>query len=317
VDPKTRDFSRYRGATCITPNLKELALATGLPVGDEAAVTAAARHAMAAADAAAILATRSEKGMLLVEASGAVHAIGTRAREVFDVSGAGDTVIGTLALAHASGLSLEQAMHIANAAAGVVVSKHGTATASIHEVMHELDEQDHAANGDLPGLRSVEQGASLVARWRMQGLRVGFTNGCFDLLHPGHVALLKAARAECDRLVVALNTDASVQRLKGPTRPLNDLRSRAQVIAAIRYVDCVISFDADTPIELIRTILPDVLVKGADYTVETVVGAEVVQQAGGRVALVDLVSGQSTTAIVGRMQKARGSAPNTSSMGPR
>ena len=303
VDPKTRDFSRYRGATCITPNLKELALATGRPVGDEAEVTQAARQALVDADADAILATRSEKGMMLVTADDMLS-VPTRAREVFDVSGAGDTVVATLALAHASGMSLAQAMHVANAAAGVVVSKRGTATVSVEEVVHELDEQDHAADHELAGLRSLEHGAGLVARWKAQGLRVGFTNGCFDIVHPGHVALLKAARAGCDRLVVALNTDASVSRLKGPTRPVNDLNSRAQVIAAIRHVDLVIGFDDPTPIALIRRLLPDVLVKGADYTVQTVVGADVVRDAGGRVLLVDLVSGQSTTAIVKRMTAA-------------
>ena len=309
VDPKTRDFSRYRGATCITPNLKELALATGCPVGTEVEVTAAARQALADSAATAILATRSEKGMMLVTAEDMLS-VPTRAREVFDVSGAGDTVVATLALAHASGMSLAQAMHVANAAAGVVVSKLGTATVSVDEVVHELDEQDHAADHDLPGLRSLERAAGMVARWKAQGLRVGFTNGCFDILHPGHVALLKAARAGCDRLVMALNTDASVSRLKGPTRPVNDLNSRAQVIAAIRYVDCVVSFDDPTPIALIRRLLPDVLVKGADYTVETVVGSDVVQAAGGRVLLVDLVSGQSTTAIVQRMtETARVPAP--------
>lgn len=301
VDPKTDDFTRYLGATCITPNLKELAQASHLPVANEAQIIAAARRVLTDAQAGAILATRSEHGMLLVEAEGAVHSVPARAREVFDVSGAGDTVIAALALAHASGYSLLQAMHVANAAAGVVVSKLGTATASVHEVLHEMEEQDYQVSLDLPGLRSTERGVAMVARWKAQGLKVGFANGCFDILHPGHVSLLKAARAQCDRLVVALNTDGSVRRLKGPDRPVNDLQCRSQVIAAIRYVDCVMAFDDPTPIELIRQLLPDVLVKGADYTVETVVGADVVQAAGGRVFLAELMPGQSTTAIVGRM----------------
>lgn len=300
VDPKTDDFTRYLGATCITPNLKELSQASRLPVADETQVIAAAQRVLVDAQAGAILATRSEYGMLLVEANGAVHSAPARAREVFDVSGAGDTVIAALALAHAAGYSLLQAMHVANAAAGVVVSKLGTATASVHEVLHEMEEQDQASV-DLPGLRSTERAAAMVARWKAQGLRVGFANGCFDILHPGHVSLLKAARAQCDRLVVALNTDSSVRRLKGPDRPVNDLQCRSQVIAAIRYVDCVVAFNDPTPIELIRQLLPDVLVKGSDYTVDTVVGANVVQAAGGRVFLAELMPGQSTTAIVGRM----------------
>ena len=227
VDPKSRDFSRYRGATCITPNARELGEAAALPVGDDAEVDAACRLVMAQAEAGAILATRSEKGMMLVEGQEPAHAVRSRAREVFDVSGAGDTVIATLALAHASGRSLVMSMHIANAAAGVVVGKLGTATADIAEVLEELDLQDQEIGATLPeggaiaGLSSLPRVLGLVARWKEQGLAVGFTNGCFDILHPGHVALLAAARAACDRLVVGLNADASVSRLKGPTRPVN------------------------------------------------------------------------------------------------
>jgi D-beta-D-heptose 7-phosphate kinase / D-beta-D-heptose 1-phosphate adenosyltransferase len=303
VDPKNRDFSLYRGATCITPNLKELALASGMPVGTEEEVVAAARRVLADAEAQAILATRSEKGMMLVERSGEVHSVPARAREVFDVSGAGDTVIATLTLAVASGRSLAQAMHIANAAAGVVVSKLGTATADIAEVLHELAEQEAAEQGTpVAGLQSLPRVKSLVSRWKEQGLTVGFTNGCYDILHPGHVSLLAAARAACDRLVVALNTDESVRRLKGPTRPVNGLEQRAQVMAAIRHVDCVVGFDQDTPLQLIEELLPDVLVKGADYTIDKVVGADVVHANGGRVVLVDLVEGQSTTGTIARMR---------------
>ena len=308
VDPKSPDFRGYRGATCITPNLKELAAASGLAVDTDAAVAHAARRVLAQAEAGAILATRSEKGMMLVEASGEVHSVPARAREVFDVSGAGDTVIAAMALLHAAGRTLAQAMHVANAAASVVVSKLGTATASMAEVVHELDAQDHAldgppAAGPLAGTQPLERVQDLVTRWKAQGLRVGFTNGCYDILHSGHVALLARARSECDRLVVGLNTDASVRRLKGPTRPVNALEARARVMAALRYVDCVVAFDEATPLELIRALVPDVLVKGADYTVDQVVGADVVQAAGGRVVLAALVPGVSTTGIVARMRQ--------------
>ncbi len=301
VDPKTRDFARYRGATCITPNLKELAAAAGMPTDSEEAVAAAARRVMAEADAGAILATRSELGMMLVEAGGAVHSVPARAREVFDVSGAGDTVIAILALAYASGLSLVQGMRLANAAAGVVVSKVGVATVEPAELLRELEAEENG-EAEPAALRTQREALALVERWKRQGLTVGFTNGCFDILHPGHVSLLKAARGNCDRLVVALNTDASVARLKGPERPINTLDQRAAVLAAIRHVDCVVAFDEDTPLALIRRLLPDVLLKGADYRPEEVVGADVVQAAGGKVMLCELVDGQSTTRIVERIR---------------
>ena len=301
VDPKTQDFSRYRHATCITPNLKELAEASQMPVDDEAGALQAARKVMIDASSAAILVTRSEHGMMLVEADGSFRSVPARAREVFDVSGAGDTVIATMALAHASGLTLVDAMALANAAAGVVVSKFGTATATLAEVLHEFVDQEESEWAEHSALSTLAQATALVARWKQRGLTVGFTNGCFDILHPGHVSLLSKARAECNRLIVALNTDASVRRLKGPTRPVNDLGTRAQMIAAIRHVDCVVAFDAETPLELIRQLMPDVLVKGGDYQFDTVVGADIVTQAGGRVVLVDLVPGKSTTEIISRL----------------
>lgn len=300
VDPKSPDYRLYCGATCITPNARELAEASGLPVETEAMVEAAARKVMADAEADAILATRSEKGMMLVQRNGAVVSIPTRAREVFDVSGAGDTVIATMALAVGSGLSFEQAMRVANAAAGVVVGKLGTATADIQEVLHELDEQ--SGPDEAPHLLPLAAARAQVQRWQARGLKVGFTNGCFDILHPGHVSLLAEARAACDRLVVALNTDASISRLKGPERPVNTLDSRARVMAAVRYVDAVVAFEEDTPLETIKALMPDVLIKGADYKPEDVVGADVVTAAGGRLVLADLAQGHSTTSTIGRIR---------------
>ena len=302
VDPKSTDYSLYRGAACITPNARELAAASALPVESEAQVETAARTVMERAEAQAILATRSEKGMMLVRRNGPALSVPARAREVFDVSGAGDTVIATMALAVGAGMSFEQAMRVANAAAGVVVGKLGTATADIGEVLRELDDQDASGEGEetMAPLLSLEAMRGQVDRWRARGLKVGFTNGCFDILHPGHVSLLAQARAACDRLVVALNTDASVRRLKGETRPVNTLEARATVMGALRMVDAVVAFDADTPLETIRVLMPDVLVKGADYTAETVVGADLVLGAGGRLVLADLRQGHSTTAIIGR-----------------
>ena len=307
VDPKTDDFAAYRGATCVTPNAREMGQAARAAVDTVVEIEAAARRVMAQAGIGAILVTRSEKGMTLVEAHGTESAP-ARAREVFDVSGAGDTVIAALALAVASGRSLVQAMHIANAAAGVVVSKLGTATADIGEVMHELSAQDAQAGigpgmGGVPGLLSLNAAQALVARWHAQGFSVGFTNGCFDILHPGHVALLAFARGQCDRLIVALNADESVARLKGPTRPVNSLAQRAAVMAAIRHVDAVVAFEEDTPLALITTLVPDVLVKGADYSADEVVGSDVVRAAGGRVVLAELVAGQSTTGIIAKLKE--------------
>ncbi len=306
VDPKSDDFSRYRGASGITPNLKELAVAARMPVGDEAEVVAAARHVMEAAGGAAILVTRSEKGMVLVEPAGAVHSVPAHAREVFDVSGAGDTVIATLALAEGAGLLLPRAMRIANAAAAVVVSKVGTATVSIEELRHEIDAAEAEDIAPAPALRPLSEARALVARWKRQGLSVGFTNGCFDILHAGHVALLTAARAQCDRLIVALNDDASVGRLKGKARPVNPLPARAAVIAALRPVDAVVAFAEDTPLALIQRISPDVLFKGGDYRTETVVGADLVMAAGGRVVICETLAGHSTTLTIARIQDGDG-----------
>ncbi|MGH7094897.1 MAG: D-glycero-beta-D-manno-heptose 1-phosphate adenylyltransferase, partial [Stellaceae bacterium] len=305
VDPKSSDFVRYRGATCLTPNVRELGAAARMPVETEAEIIAAAKEAMRTAGGAeAVLVTRSEKGMMLVEASGAVHVEGARAREVFDVSGAGDTVIAALALACAAGHDLPAAMRLANTAAGIAVSKLGTAAVELDELMLELSRDVGDKSWAGTKFFTAGEAAELVRRWKSRGLKVGFTNGCFDIVHAGHVALLAAARAQCDRLVVALNTDDGVRRLKGPGRPVNGLANRSAVIAAVEAVDAVIGFDEETPIDLIRLLKPDVLVKGADYTIEGVVGAEDVQAAGGRVLLVELVEGRSTTRLIDAIRTA-------------
>ena len=301
VDPKHDDFRHYRGATCITPNLMELSRAAKMPVATDDDVIGAATKVLRAAQAEAILATRSEKGMMLIEASGAVHTESARAREVFDVSGAGDTVIAVLALAHASGQPLQQAMRLANTAAGIVVGKLGTAAVDLDELLLELSREASEDDIGQAKIHSAAEAETLARQWRSRGLAVGFTNGCFDILHPGHVTLLAKARLECDRLIVALNSDASVTRLKGPQRPINTLADRAAVIAGLASVDVVISFDDDTPLELITRLKPDVLIKGADYTIETVVGAKEVQEHGGRVALIELITGHSTTRTIDKM----------------
>lgn len=299
VDPKGRDYSRYAGATAVTPNRKELGEAVGHAVQSDAEIEAAARSLIAAHGFDFLLATRSEKGMSVVEPAAARH-IATQAREVFDVSGAGDTVIAAFALALAAGLDRGAAAEVANAAAGVVVGKRGTARVSPAELLDALARREgHMRLSD--GIVTAEHAAERAASWRRSGLTVGFTNGCFDLLHAGHVALLQQARAACDRLILGVNSDASVRRLKGAGRPVNGEQDRAFVLSALAAVDLVVVFDEDTPLELIRAVRPEVLVKGADYTVDQVVGADIVQADGGRVVLVDLVHGRSTTAMLRRM----------------
>jgi D-beta-D-heptose 7-phosphate kinase/D-beta-D-heptose 1-phosphate adenosyltransferase len=236
--------------------------------------------------------------MILVEAEGGVHPLPAAAREVFDVSGAGDTVIATLAAALAGGLGRLEAARLANLAAGIVVGKIGTAVAHAAEIAEAASRGADALAGKVQALpRALDQ----IARWRHRGHAIGFTNGCFDLLHPGHVSLIEQARAACDRLVLGLNSDASVRRLKGEGRPVQPEAARAAVLASLAAVDLVVVFGEDTPAELIAAIRPDILVKGADYRIEEVVGADLVQSWGGKVVLADLQPGHSTTATIRRI----------------
>lgn len=299
VDPKGPDYRRYRGADLVTPNRRELAVASGLPVSDDREIVAAARAVIESCGLAAMVVTRSEQGLSVVTRDGGVRHLAAEAREVFDVSGAGDTVIATLAGAIGAGIPLEDAARLANLAAGVVVGKVGTAVTRRAELLAAAHHQEWVA-GEAKVL-PLEGAVDRVERWRRQGRRVGFTNGCFDLLHPGHVSLLQQARAVCDRLVVGLNSDESVRRLKGETRPVQSELARATVLASLASVDLVVIFGEDTPLALIRALRPDVLVKGADYTVDRVVGADLVQSYGGRVLLATLAAGHSTTATIARM----------------
>ncbi|MEO5336226.1 MAG: D-glycero-beta-D-manno-heptose-7-phosphate kinase [Magnetospirillum sp. WYHS-4] len=302
VDPKGSDYERYRGAGLLTPNRKELHEATRMPVDGPDRIAAAAQSLIAAHGVDAVLATLGADGMMLVRADGRRTALSAEAREVFDVSGAGDTVVATLAAALASGADLEQAAALANVAAGIVVGKVGTATCYPDEVTAALHHRD-ISDAEIKVL-SLEQALQRREAWRGQGLKVGFTNGCFDLLHAGHVALLAQARANCDRLIVGLNADDSVRRLnKGPERPINGEMARAVVLASLGSVDAVVLFGEDTPLKLIEILKPDLLVKGSDYTLDTVVGAEIVQSHGGRVLLADLKPGFSTTGIVARLSQ--------------
>jgi D-beta-D-heptose 7-phosphate kinase/D-beta-D-heptose 1-phosphate adenosyltransferase len=304
VDPKRRDLGAYRGASFITPNRKELSEAVGLPCKTDEEAASAAKVAIKQSGA-AILLTRSERGMSLYRPNAKPVHLAAEAREVFDVSGAGDTVAALLGLGLAAKLPPEEAMRAANAAAGIVVGKLGTATCSPAELLRALTSKDgrpdpHAGLPDVEGAVALAEAVRVREQWAGAGLSVGFANGCFDLLHPGHVRLLRRAAAECDRLIVAINSDASVRNLKGPTRPVQNEAARAQVLASIKGVDLVIVFEEPTPLEVVQALQPDMIVKGADYTEDEVVGGDVVKARGGRVLLVDLAEGHSTTSILAR-----------------
>lgn len=303
VDPKSPNLAIYRGATLLTPNRKEFAEATRSRADSDASIAEAARDAIHLADCEAMLVTRSEHGMTLVTREGETVHVPALPVKVRDVSGAGDTVAAALALALAAGAGWEAALRVANAAAAVAVGKKGTATVTQAELRRKI--LPHASLAAEEKIAPSDALDAHLAEWRRQGLRVGFTNGCFDILHPGHVKVLTAARGACDRLVVGLNSDASVRRLKGEDRPVQDERARAEVLAALEAVDLVVVFDEDTPIRLIEQIRPSVLVKGGDYTREQVVGYEVVEAHGGEVLLVDVLEGHSTTSLVKRAREGR------------
>jgi D-beta-D-heptose 7-phosphate kinase/D-beta-D-heptose 1-phosphate adenosyltransferase len=299
ADPKRPDFAAYRGATILTPNEHEVRLATRIEADQDTGADRAGHLALEATGAEAVLVTRSAKGLTLVRRDNEALHLPTRAREVADVSGAGDTLVAALAVALGAGARLPEAAMLANATAGISVGKQGTATVSRQELLDELHLADLVQTDRK--VSSLEDALEKVADWHRRGLKVGFANGCFDLIHPGHVRLLSEARAACDRLIVALNTDASVKRLKGPSRPLQTEVARATVMASMAPVDLVILFDEDTPLAAIQALRPDVLVKGSDYTVDQVVGGDLVQGWGGKVVLVTLREGHSTTGTIRRM----------------
>ncbi|MBD5417747.1 MAG: D-glycero-beta-D-manno-heptose 1-phosphate adenylyltransferase [Desulfovibrio sp.] len=302
VDPKGKDWSSYAGAACVTPNTAEFLEVCGLPAG--ARPDAAKRRELAEGlcrqyGFARLLLTRGPRGMILYAPGEEPVRIRAAVREVADVSGAGDTVIAALAACVAGGLGWAESAAVANAAAGVAVGKAGTAPVALAELNEALRQgMDNPKLFALPALRHK------LEEWRRRGERIVFTNGCFDLLHPGHISLLRQAAALGDRLVVGLNADASVRRLKGPERPIQNETSRALLLAALQAVDAVVLFGEDTPERLIHEVAPDVLVKGSDYRVENVVGADFVLGRGGEVHLVDLVDGCSTTGLVRKMRPA-------------
>ncbi|WP_459206884.1 bifunctional D-glycero-beta-D-manno-heptose-7-phosphate kinase/D-glycero-beta-D-manno-heptose 1-phosphate adenylyltransferase HldE [Pseudomonas sp. MLB6B] len=297
ADPKGKDFSIYRGASLITPNLAEFEAIVGHCV-DEADLVAKGAKLMSELELGALLVTRGEHGMTLLRPEQAPLHLPARAREVFDVTGAGDTVISTLAAAIAAAEDLPCAVGLANLAAGIVVGKLGTAAISAPELRRAIQREE----GSERGVLSLEQLLQAIDDARAHNERIVFTNGCFDILHAGHVTYLEQARALGDRLIVAVNDDASVSRLKGPGRPINSVDRRMAVLAGLGAVDWVISFSESTPESLLAEVRPDVLVKGGDYGVEQVVGAEIVHAYGGTVQVLGLVENSSTTSIVEKIR---------------
>ncbi len=298
IDPKGSDYRKYRGATVLTPNRKEAQIASGISIDDEQSLHLAGRTLREELDLDALLITRSEEGMTLFFRDGSQENIPTLAREVFDVTGAGDTVLCLLGAALAGGLPLPDAARLSNLAAGVVVGKVGTSTVLPDELLAAHSHLHH--DGDAK-IASREVLARRLEEERRRGKTVVFTNGCFDLLHVGHVKYLQAARRLGDLLVLGLNSDASIRRLKGPKRPLISQEERAHIMAALNCIDYVVVFDEDTPRDLICALRPQILVKGGDYTPEGVVGKDLVESWGGRVELIHFVDGKSTTGIVERI----------------
>jgi D-beta-D-heptose 7-phosphate kinase/D-beta-D-heptose 1-phosphate adenosyltransferase len=298
VDPKGRDFTKYAGATTICPNLQELGLVAGIGPSNLEQLLPAGQNLVAQLGIDYLTVTMSEKGIRVLYGDSFFHSP-TRAREVFDVTGAGDTVIAALAASLAAGLDPETGVNLANIAAGIVVAKTGTAPIARSELVAEFTKSTQMKGPDK--ILDLDHLLVRLAEWRANGERIVFTNGCFDILHVGHITLLEQCREFGDKVVIGVNSDASVKGLKGPTRPVVGERDRARVLAALGSTDAVVIFDEATPAELIRQIRPDVLVKGGDYTAATIVGADEVTTWGGRVEIVPTVIGVSTTNTIRKM----------------
>jgi D-beta-D-heptose 7-phosphate kinase/D-beta-D-heptose 1-phosphate adenosyltransferase len=299
VDSKAPGFGHYGPVDLVKPNAAELARATDLPTETDAQVERALAKALAECAAKAILVTRAARGVSLAVRGAAVLHASRPPPEVFDTAGAGDTVLAAMGLAMASGAPLSVSAEMALLASSLVVQKAGVATVSPEEL---IEAELAAARSPLEAkIATPERMTAEAARWRARGLKVGFTNGCFDILHPGHIAYLTQARSWCDKLIVGLNTDESVRAAKGPGRPVNGLSARAQVLAGLAAVDLITPFAEATPIELIAAARPDVLVKGADYSLEGVVGRDLVEGWGGEVRLANFLEGHSTTSTIARL----------------
>ncbi len=298
IDPKGSDYRKYRGATLLTPNRRETEVASRVAITDQASLRQAGQALLKNLELETLVVPRSEEGISIFFQDGQEVHLPTEAQEVYDVTGAGDTVLSLIGVGLACGLPIEDAARMANLAAGIAVSKVGTSTVSVDEIREVFSHQFLEGDAKIKRRERLQQ---ILETERQRGKTIVFTNGCFDLLHVGHVKYLQQARRQGDLLVLGLNSDASIRRLKGPNRPLIGEQERAHILAALTCIDYLVIFDEDTPLELIGMLRPDILVKGGDYTPETVVGRDLVESYGGRVALIDLVDGRSTTNIIERI----------------
>lgn len=300
IDPKGKDFTKYKNATLITPNKKEAESVLDMRILDEAALRIAGKKLLSKFNTEAILITLGKDGMTLIEKDNLITHIPVEEKEVYDITGAGDTVISVVGLGIASGLALKKAIEIANIAAGIVVGKIGTAAVTIQEIIDYMLQRNIYFNSKIlkqPVLTAI------VEEKKKNGSRIVFTNGCFDILHAGHTCFLQKAKMLGDVLIVGLNSDESVRRLKGNNRPIIPMKERAAILSSLSCVDYITVFDEDTPIKLMGAIKPDTLVKGNDYKIEEVVGKDIVESYGGRVELIKLVDGISTSSIIDRIMK--------------
>jgi len=300
IDPKGSDFSKYNGATIITPNRKELEAATNMPTNTDNEIEMAAKKIIKENNIKTIVATRSKDGMTLISEEETLH-IASESREVYDVSGAGDTVIASFAAAIASGASFKDSAVIANIAGGIVVGKAGTATVTIDDIKFILEKDSiikRIQNSKLVTRKKAAEQAELL---KIKGQKLGFANGCFDLLHPGHISLLRQSKAACDFLVVGLNSDSSIKKLKGSSRPIQTQAMRAEILSALEMVDMIVIFEEESVFETIKAIKPDVLIKGGQYNLEEIVGYDFVISYGGKVVRAEMEDGFSTTETISKI----------------
>lgn len=298
VDPQGNNYKRYQGVDIVTPNRKELSLATSMPANSDKQIKMAANKLISDHNIHSILATRSGDGMTLINSDSFVTYT-AEAQEIFDVSGAGDTVVATISASLSAGIDLKQAVKLANISAGIVVAKAGTAVAYINDIMEKLENRE--AQNDNIKILNIKSAVNRVKIWREQKLKIGFSNGCFDLLHPGHIATINAAKATCDKLIIGLNDDTSIKRLKGNQRPIQSQEIRAQILSSLTSVDAVVIFSEDTPIKILKNLKPDILIKGGDYKIKMLPEANTVKAYGGKIILTSILKGHSTTKTIAKL----------------
>ncbi len=295
IDPKNKDFNIYQGADLITPNKKEASEITGVQLYSDKDIELSAKNIIDQYNIKSVLITRGEKGLSYINKKEAIH-LSTQTKEVYDVSGAGDTVLAMMAISYVLNINIRKSLYLANIAAGIVVGKSGTAIVKPEEIKYKLGENLSKINNKI--LKNKEGIVKVVKNWKAKGLKIGFTNGCFDLLHPGHISLLAKSKNLCDKLIIAINSDISIKKLKGNSRPIQSEKARMKILSSLEYCDKICIFDDLTPLSLIKLIKPDIITKGSDYIKNQVVGAQEIEKLGGKVIIIQLIKGQSTTKII-------------------